>query len=129
MTLVVDFQPHPWEYLYASGSFSCLSIGPEYQYLKKCIMFCTLSFPNHFIQANYVLNGHKLMLHPFFLKAVNYRPVSLTHITCKLFEHKILTDLQNSFRSGRFCETQLVTTFQDIVQMHIKEAVKLTLTF
>ena len=52
------------------------------------------------------------------LQAVNYRPVSLTCITCKLFEHiicrhvldhleqhKILTDLQHGFISGRSCET------------------------
>ena len=50
--------------------------------------------------------------------------LSLTCITCKLFEHiickhilahlkdhNILTDLQHGFRSGRSCETQLVTTF------------------
>ena len=58
------------------------------------------------------------------LQAVNYRPVSLTCITCniRLFEHiickhilahledhTILTDLQHGFRSGRSCETQLVT--------------------
>ena len=62
---------------------------------------------------------------------MNYRPVSLTCITCKLFEHiickhifahiedhKMLTDLQHGFRSGRSCETQLVTTFQDLSQMH-----------
>ena len=59
------------------------------------------------------------MLHLFFkkgskLQAVNYRPVSLTCITCKLFEHiirkhilahledhTILTDLQHGFRSRR----------------------------
>ena len=65
---------------------------------------------------------------------MNYRPVSLTCITCKPFEHiickhilahlenhKILTDLQHDFRSGRSCETQLVTTFQDLVQMHNKK--------
>ena len=65
---------------------------------------------------------------------MNYRPVSLTCITCKLFEHiickhilahledhKILTDLQLGFRSGRSCETQLVTTFQDLAQMHNKK--------
>ena len=63
-----------------------------------------------------------------------YRPVSLTCITCKLFEHiickhilahledhKILTDLQHGFRSGRSCDTQLVTTFQDLAQMHNKK--------
>ena len=63
------------------------------------------------------------------LQAVYYRPVSLTCITCKLFEHilahlddhKILTDLQHGFRSGRSCETQLVTTFQDLAQMHNKK--------
>ena len=79
------------------------------------------------------------MLHQFLrdgskLQAVNYRPVSLTCITCKLFEHilckhilahledhQILTDLQHGFRSGRSCETQLVTTFQDLAQMHNKK--------
>ena len=68
------------------------------------------------------------------LQAVNYRPVSLTCTTCKLFEHiickhilahledhKILTDLQHGFRSGRSCETQLVTIFQDLAQMHNKK--------
>ena len=68
------------------------------------------------------------------LQAVNYRPVSLTSITCKLFEHiicrhvldhleqhKILTDLQHGFRSGRSCETQLITTFQDIAEMYDKK--------
>ena len=65
------------------------------------------------------------------LQAVNYRPVSLTCITCKLFEHiickhilnhledhRILSDLQHGFRSGRSCETQLLTTFQDIAHLH-----------
>ena len=76
------------------------------------------------------------------LQAVNYRPVSLTCITlitCKLFEHiickhilvhledhNILTDFQHGVRPGRSCETQLVTTFQDIAQMHNKKTVKLT---
>ena len=68
------------------------------------------------------------------LQAVNYRPVAFTCITCKLFEHiicrhvldhleqhKILTDLQHGFRSGRSCETQLITTFQDIAEMYDKK--------
>ena len=59
---------------------------------------------------------------------------SITCITCKLFEHiicrhvldhleqhKILTDLQHGFRSGRSCETQLITTFQDIAEMYDKK--------
>ena len=75
-------------------------------------------------QANVVhifKKGSKLQL-----QAVNYHTVSLTCIKYKLFEHilahledhKILTDLQHGFRSGRSCETQLVTTFQDLAQMH-----------
>ena len=77
------------------------------------------------------------MLHLFLRKAVNYRLVSLTCITCKLFEHilahiqdhQILTDLQHGFRSEKSCETQLVTTFQDLAQMHNKKGSKLTLPF
>ena len=65
---------------------------------------------------------------------LNYCPVSLTYITCKLLEHiickhglnhfeyhTILTDLQQGFRPGESCETQLVTTFQDIAQMYNKK--------
>ena len=60
--------------------------------------------------------------------AENYRPVSLTCITCKLFEHiscwhilnhvelhGILSDLQHGFRSGRSCETQLISTTHDLM--------------
>ena len=60
--------------------------------------------------------------------ADNYRPVSLTCITCKLFEHivcrhildhvedhKILTNLQHGFRSGRSCETQVIITTHDLL--------------
>ena len=72
-------------------------------------------------------------LAPIFKKsnrglAENYRPVSLTCITCKHFEHivcrhildhvedhKILTNLQHGFRSGRSCETQLITTTHDLL--------------
>ena len=56
-------------------------------------------------------------------QAANYRPVSLTSITCKLLEHiihssimkhfdkhKILCDNQHGFRKKRSCETQLLST-------------------
>lgn len=61
----------------------------------------------------------------------NYRPVSLTCVTCKLLEHiicrhilthleknKTLTNLQHGFRSGYSCETQLLTTVHDLLQKH-----------
>ena len=57
----------------------------------------------------------------------NYRPVSLTSITCKLLEHivhsnimqhfdrhRVLNDNQHGFRKRRSCETQLISTIQDI---------------
>ncbi|XP_053403025.1 uncharacterized protein LOC128558204 [Mercenaria mercenaria] len=60
--------------------------------------------------------------------AENYRPVSLTCVTCKLLEHiickhilahlennHILTSLNHGFRSGYSCETQLVTTVHDLL--------------
>ena len=62
-------------------------------------------------------------------KASNYRPVSLTCICCKTFEHilvsmimkhlekhKILTDTQHGFRARRSCETQLLTLVDELAK-------------
>ena len=66
--------------------------------------------------------------------ASNYRPVSLTCVCCKLIEHivycqilnhleqhNILTSLQHGFRSGHSCETQLITTTNDIMKAYDKK--------
>ncbi|KAK3098073.1 hypothetical protein FSP39_015909 [Pinctada imbricata] len=60
-------------------------------------------------------------------KAANYRPVSLTSITCKIMEHilhstiithledfNILSEYQHGFRKKRSCESQLVITLQEL---------------
>ena len=62
-------------------------------------------------------------------KASNYRPVSLTCISCKMFEHiivsnimrhldkhKLLTDCQHGFRRRRSCETQLLTLADELIK-------------
>ncbi|KAK3095451.1 hypothetical protein FSP39_014814 [Pinctada imbricata] len=60
-------------------------------------------------------------------KAINYRPISLTCICCKLMEHiitsnimthleqhNILYNLQHGFRKSRSCETQLIDFIQEL---------------
>ena len=59
----------------------------------------------------------------------NYRPISLTSIVCKAFEHvihstvishfernNILTDCQHGFRKRRSCQTQLILTIDDLAR-------------
>ncbi len=63
--------------------------------------------------------------------AENYRPISLTSVSCKLLEHiickhlmthlesnNILSNLNHGFRSGYSCETQLLTTLHDLFRSH-----------
>ena len=98
----------------------------SYEYFHKYLGYCTIFF---ILKRTTLSNFHV----PILKKgnrglAKNYRPVSLTCITCKLFEHivsrhildhvedhKILINLQHGFRSGRSCETQLITTTHDLL--------------
>ena len=81
------------------------------------------SLPSEWLKAN---------VSPIFKKGEksdpsNYRPISLTCILCKIFEHivasnvvkhldvnQILYDLQHGFRSKRSCETQLTMLIEEI---------------
>ena len=62
-------------------------------------------------------------------EASNYRPISLTSVTCKVLEHIIfhsiiehydqhnfLVDYQHGFRKARSCETQLINTIEMIAK-------------
>ncbi|KAK3083817.1 hypothetical protein FSP39_003606 [Pinctada imbricata] len=74
-------------------------------------------------------------------RAENYRPVSLTSVTCKMLEHivcssimghldrhGILHDAQHGFRKQRSCESQLILTTQDLAKsMDDKEQTDLIL--
>ena len=66
--------------------------------------------------------------------ASNYRPISLTCVCCKILEHiifrhimthmekhKILTEFQHGFRSKHSCETQLITTINDLIEFYDKK--------
>ena len=84
----------------------------------------TGNLPDDWLSAN---------VSPIFKKgdrglASNYRPVSLTCVCCKLMEHilvrhmlrhfddkKIISDKQHGFRKGHSCETQLITTVNDLL--------------
>ena len=63
-------------------------------------------------------------------QAENYRPVSLTCVTCKMLQHiichhvrshldrhSIFSPLQHGFRSGHSYETQLLTTMYDLLSI------------
>ena len=59
----------------------------------------------------------------------NYRPVSLTSVTCKIMEHiifrhimdhlekyNILSHFQHGFRTKHSCESQLIITIEDLTR-------------
>ena len=61
----------------------------------------------------------------------NYRPVSITCVTCKLLEHiickhilnhmekhNLMTTLQHGFRKRHSCETQLLLTLDDLIMSY-----------
>ena len=64
-------------------------------------------------------------------EASNYRPVSITCVTCKLLEHiickrilnhmekhNLMTTLQHGFRKRHSCETQLLLTLDDLIMSY-----------
>ena len=100
----------------------CLEIAPILQDIfSKSLEDGSL--PSEWLKAN---------VSPIYKKGdkpspANYRPISLTCILCKIFEHKvasnlvkhldsnqILYNLQHGFRSKRPCETQLTMLIEQI---------------
>lgn len=110
--------------------------------LKECkesvSPILTILFNKSLAQGKIPLDWKHANVCPVFKKgdkhdAINYRPISLTCICCKLLEHiissnimqyletnNILYDLQHGFRSSRSCETQLISFLQNINQSNNK---------
>ena len=87
------------------------------------------------MQANYHMTRSNVMLSLHIFKKgsraqpTNYRPMSLTSVVCKTLEriihahilshlnyHNILCDQQHGCRPKRLCESQLITTINDIAK-------------
>ena len=91
----------------------------------------TILFQTSLDQGVLPSDWKKAKIMPLFKKGdksnpENYRPISLTSISCKLLEHiihsnimdhlennKILNNIQHGFRQKRSCESQLITTLND----------------
>lgn len=94
----------------------CLTLVFNLSYAQGCL-------PSGWKEANVTVIHKKGVK----TQACNYRPISLTSIPCKIMEHIILHELnktldtvlsvrQHGFRRGLSCETQLCSTFHDIVK-------------
>ena len=96
----------------------------------------TLLFNVSILQSIIPTDWKEAFINPTYKKgknnrgiADNYRPISLTSVTCKLLEHiihsniikhleanTILSDKQHGFRKRRGCETQLVMVVNDFAK-------------
>ena len=100
----------------------CVELAPILtQIYKKSLREGRL--PQEWLSANVTAIFKKSARH----EASNYRPVSLTSVTCKIFEHvlfsqimrhytrhKFINPLQHGFQKGLSCETQLATTVDQL---------------
>ena len=108
--------------LLKSNHFTLFTLR-EYNYFNKSLASGIL--PESWRQANIssiFKKGERT-------KPSNYRPVSLTSVSCKVLEHilhsnimshldnfNILTDRQHGFRTKHSCNTQLIQTVHDFAQ-------------
>ena len=96
----------------------------------------TLLFNASILQSIIPTDWKEALINPIYKKgkndrgiAENYRPISLTSVTCKLLEHiihsnitkhleanAILSDTQHGFRKRRGCDTQLVMVVNDFAK-------------
>ena len=96
--------------------------------------YCRSYSRDHSIQVRFPKTGKQPISLQFSKRVIdrppsNYRPVSLTCVSCKILEHivfhsvmehvdwhKILSVFQHGFRALHSCETQLITTVQDLAK-------------
>ena len=111
--------------------FAVIFLDPAFEYISKL-------FQLSMDQGDIPQDWKQALVVPIFKKGdkhqpSNYRPVSLTSITCKLLEHiidinimhhfdqhRVLCDNQHGFRKKRSCETQLLSTIQEIASSTAK---------
>ncbi len=110
--------------------------GVHPKVLKECA--ASLAFPLWLLFKSTLAEGripedwNKANITPIFKKGdksspLNYRPVSLTSVPCKIMEkivkrgivghleeNQLLSNLQHGFRSGRSCLTQLLEYLEDL---------------
>ena len=97
----------------------------------------TLLFNASILQSIIPADWKDALINPIYKKgknnrgiAENYRPISLTSVTCKLLEHiihsniikhleanTILSEKQHGFRKRRGCETELVMVVNDFAKI------------
>ena len=104
------------------------------KFLSPLIAETFASFYNYSLQTPSVPRDWKTAhVVPVYKKgsredALNYRPISLTCISCKIMEHiiareirqhfsinELFTDCQHGFRRNRSCESQLLHTTSDVI--------------
>ena len=101
---------------------------------NKIALFLSVLYKKSLDSGQVLHDWTKTCVTPIFKKGdksdpINYRPISLTCILCKVMEHivasnlsrhfeqnDILYDLQHGFRERRSCETQLIQLVEELAE-------------
>ena len=118
--------------IYISCSkLNCLKRKEKKTFAPQCAQILQVIFAQSYVSGNLPEEWKKALVSPVFKKddkslPSNYRPISLTCISCKIMEHvlrchlsnhleinNILTPHQHAFQKGFSTETQLISVLDD----------------